>query len=51
MKCEMFVMLIKGPLAGANVGNFLEFVTTPSVTVLPLGSVYVLVILTRWMDI
>ena len=44
-------MLIKGPLAGANVGNFLEFVTTPSVTVLPLGSVYVLVILTRWMDI
>jgi hypothetical protein len=51
MKCELCVTLIKGSLAGANVGNFLGFVTTPSVAVLLLGSVYVLVTLTRWMDI
>ena len=44
----IFVTLIKGPLAGAN---FIGFVTTPSVTVLLLGSVHVLVALTRWMDI
>ena len=51
MNCEVLVTLIKGPLAGANVGNILGFVTNPSVTILLLGSVHVLATLARWMDI
>jgi hypothetical protein len=51
MKFEVFVTLIKGPLAGANVGDFLGFVTSPRVIVLLLGSVYILGTITRWMDI
>jgi hypothetical protein len=51
MKCEMFVKIIKGPLAGKNVGHFLGFIATPGVTVPLLGSVYALVILTRWIEV